>query len=83
MEVVQNKHIWDVPEVDDDENEQQNVLEIIVGHWVDKHIEDDTLCKTDIDPTIIERPVVRHVADNFIDDMDEQLSHQSGTSNNE
>ncbi|KAA0035848.1 CACTA en-spm transposon protein [Cucumis melo var. makuwa] len=70
----------DVPEVDDVENEQLNVLEIIVGHRVDDHIEDDTLCTIDVDPTIVERLIVRHVANDFIDVGDEQLSHQSGTS---
>ncbi|KAA0038886.1 gamma-aminobutyrate transaminase POP2 [Cucumis melo var. makuwa] len=59
------------------ENEQLNVLEIIVGHQVDEHIEDDTLYKTDIDPTIVERPIMRHVIDDFIDDGDKQLSHQA------
>ncbi|TYK09799.1 CACTA en-spm transposon protein [Cucumis melo var. makuwa] len=52
-----NKRIWDVPEVDDIENEHLNVLEIIVSHRVDDHIEDDTLYRTDVDPTIVERPV--------------------------
>ncbi|KAA0042998.1 CACTA en-spm transposon protein [Cucumis melo var. makuwa] len=36
-------------------------------------MEDDTLCKTDIDPTIVERLVVRHVTNDFIDDVDKQL----------
>ncbi|KAA0063153.1 uncharacterized protein E5676_scaffold1213G00260 [Cucumis melo var. makuwa] len=49
--------MWDVPEGDDVENEQLNVLKIVIGHRVDEHIEDDTLCRTDVDPTIVERPV--------------------------
>ncbi|KAA0035428.1 uncharacterized protein E5676_scaffold862G00160 [Cucumis melo var. makuwa] len=69
-----------LPEVDDVENEQLNVLEIFNDNRVDEHIDDDTLCRTDIDPTIIERSVVCHVADEFIDDEDEKLSHQSETS---
>ncbi|KAA0035844.1 CACTA en-spm transposon protein [Cucumis melo var. makuwa] len=44
VQVVQNKHIWDVPEVEDVENGQINVLEIVVSHQVDDHIE-DTLCE--------------------------------------
>ncbi|TYK31654.1 CACTA en-spm transposon protein [Cucumis melo var. makuwa] len=32
-----------------------NVLDIVVSHRVDEHIEDDTLCRTGVDPTIIER----------------------------
>ncbi|KAA0036686.1 CACTA en-spm transposon protein [Cucumis melo var. makuwa] len=36
--------------------------------------------KDDIDPTIVKRLVVRHVTDDFIDDVDEHLSHASGTS---
>ena len=66
--------------MDDVENEQLNVLEIIVGHQVDEHIEDDTLYMPKVDTTVIEGPVVHHVADDFIDDGDEQLSHQSGSS---
>ncbi|TYK08547.1 hypothetical protein E5676_scaffold323G00890 [Cucumis melo var. makuwa] len=72
-----NKRIPDVPKVDNVENEHLNALEIIISHRVDEHIEDDTLCRTNVDPTIIERPVVRHVIDDFIDDVDEHLSHKS------
>ncbi|KAA0042215.1 uncharacterized protein E5676_scaffold124G00850 [Cucumis melo var. makuwa] len=74
---MDNKRIWDVSEVDDVENEHLNVLEIVVTHRVDDHIEDDTLCRTDVDPTIVETPVVRHVTDDFIDVVDEHLPHAS------
>ncbi|KAA0047463.1 CACTA en-spm transposon protein [Cucumis melo var. makuwa] len=57
-----------VGEVEDVQNDHINVLEIVVSHQVDDHIEDDTLCRTDVDPTIVERSVVRHVTDDFIDD---------------
>ncbi|KAA0026277.1 CACTA en-spm transposon protein [Cucumis melo var. makuwa] len=77
MHIVQNKRIWDVQEVDDGKNDHINVLEIVVSHRVDDHIKDDTLCRTDVYLTIVERPVVRHVTDNFIDDVDEHLSHTS------
>ena len=69
-----------MPKVDDVENEQLNVLKIIAGHQVDEHIEDDTMCSTDVHPTIVERPVMRHVTDDFIDDEEEQLSYESRTS---
>ncbi|KAA0042882.1 uncharacterized protein E5676_scaffold108G001050 [Cucumis melo var. makuwa] len=39
--------------------------------------------RTDVDHTIIERLLVHHVTDDFIDDGDEQLSHESGTSDDE
>ncbi|KAA0036797.1 acidic leucine-rich nuclear phosphoprotein 32 family member A-like [Cucumis melo var. makuwa] len=77
VQVIQNKRIWDVPEVEDVQNDHINIVEVVVSHQVDDHIEDDTLCKNDVDPTIVERPVVRHVTDDFIDDMDEHLSHES------
>ncbi|KAA0062837.1 hypothetical protein E6C27_scaffold146G00040 [Cucumis melo var. makuwa] len=77
VQVVQNKRIWDMPEVEDVQNDHINVLEIVVSHQVDDHIEDDTLCRTDVDPIIIERPIVRHVPYDFIDDVDEHLSHAS------
>ena len=83
MQVVQNKCIWNLPKVDDVENEHLNVLEIVVSHRVDKHIEDDTLCMTKVDPTIVERLVVHHVTNNFIDDVDEHSSHESGANDNE
>ncbi|TYK00218.1 uncharacterized protein E5676_scaffold1582G00100 [Cucumis melo var. makuwa] len=68
-----------MPEVDDVKNEYLNVLEIVVNHRVDEHIKDDTLYRIDVDPTIIKRSVVRHVTNDFIDDVDENLSHASGT----
>ncbi|KAA0035765.1 uncharacterized protein E6C27_scaffold403G00400 [Cucumis melo var. makuwa] len=58
---VQNKCIWDVPEVNDVENEQLNVLKIVVEHRVGEYIEDDTLCRPNVDPTVVKRPIVRHV----------------------
>ncbi|KAA0062852.1 uncharacterized protein E6C27_scaffold2406G00070 [Cucumis melo var. makuwa] len=64
-------------EVEDVQNNHINILEVVVSHQVDDHIEDDTLCRNDVDPTIVERPVVRHVIDDFIDDVDEHLSHAS------
>ncbi|KAA0056490.1 acidic leucine-rich nuclear phosphoprotein 32 family member A-like [Cucumis melo var. makuwa] len=77
VNVVQNKRRRDVPEVDDVGNKQLNILEIVVGHRVDEHIEDDTLCRTDIDPTIFERLIVCHITNDFIDDGDEELSNES------
>ncbi|TYK23129.1 uncharacterized protein E5676_scaffold142G001260 [Cucumis melo var. makuwa] len=44
VQVVQNKLIWDVSEVNYVENEELNALKIVVGHRVDEHNEDDTLC---------------------------------------
>ncbi|KAA0033005.1 CACTA en-spm transposon protein [Cucumis melo var. makuwa] len=35
---------------------------------MDKHIKDDTLCSHDVDLIVVERPIVRHVANDFIDD---------------
>ena len=63
--------------MDDVENEHLNVLEIAVSHRVDDHIEDDILCRTNVNPTIIKRSVVCPVTDNFIDDVDGHLSHAS------
>ncbi|TYK00060.1 uncharacterized protein E5676_scaffold596G00070 [Cucumis melo var. makuwa] len=66
-----------VGEVKDVQNDHINILEVVVSHQVDDHIEDDTLCRNDVDPTIVERSIVRHVTDDFIDDVDEHLSHAS------
>ncbi|KAA0036902.1 uncharacterized protein E5676_scaffold325G00090 [Cucumis melo var. makuwa] len=61
---------------EDVENEQLNVLKIVVGHCVDEHIEDDTLYRPDVDPTMVKIPIALHVIDDFINDDDEQLSIQ-------
>ncbi|KAA0065870.1 nucleosome assembly protein 1 [Cucumis melo var. makuwa] len=83
VQVVPNKHIWDVSEVDDVKNQQLNVLKIVIGHRVDDHIEDDTLCILDIDFTMVERSIVPHIVNDFINDNDEQLSVQSRLSDHE
>ena len=50
VQVVQNKWIWDVPEVDDVDNEQLNIVEIVDNeHQVGETVEDDTCT----DPTLI------------------------------
>ena len=68
-------------EVDDFKDQQLNVPKIVVRHCVDDHIEDDTLCRLDVDPTMVERLIVCHVVDNFVNDDNEQLSIQSRSSN--
>ncbi|KAA0051011.1 uncharacterized protein E5676_scaffold675G00870 [Cucumis melo var. makuwa] len=83
VQVIQNQCIWDVPEVEDVKNEQLKVLEIIVEPDVDEYIEDDTLCRPNVNPTLVERSVVHHVMDDFINDDDKQLSPQSGLSGDE
>ena len=51
--------------MEDVEDRQLNVLEVVVGHCVDDHIEDGTLCRHNVDPTIMNRLIVRHVV-NFM-----------------
>lgn len=67
--------------MEDVENEQLDALEIVVGHRVDEHIEDDILCRVGIDPIVVERSVVRHLVDDFINEDDE--SPQKRSSDNE
>ncbi|KAA0049894.1 receptor-like protein kinase FERONIA [Cucumis melo var. makuwa] len=81
VQVVQNNRISDIPEVDDVEDQQLNVPKIVVSDRVADHVEDDTLCRVDVDPTVVERSVVHHVVDDFINDDNEQLSVQSRPSN--
>ena len=38
MQVIWNKRIWDMPKMDNIDNEQLNVLEIVVDHQVDEHM---------------------------------------------
>ena len=68
--------------MDDVKDQQLNVFEIVVGHY-DKYHENDILCKVDIDPATVERPIVRHVDDDFINDNDEKSSIQIGSSDDE
>ena len=72
--MVQNKHIWDVPKVDDVVDQQRNVSKIVVDHRIADHIEDITMCRVHVNPTVVERPIVHHATDDFIDDDDAQLS---------
>ena len=67
--------------MEDVENEQLNLLEVIVGHRVDEHIEDDTMCRPDVDPIVVERLILHRIINDFINDDDEQLSPKIGSSN--
>ncbi|KAA0048171.1 CACTA en-spm transposon protein [Cucumis melo var. makuwa] len=78
--MVQNKRTWDVPEVDDLKDQQLNVPKIIVGHRVTGQVEDDTLCRVDVDPIVVEKLIVHHVVDEFINNDNEQFSVQSRSS---
>ena len=68
-------------------NSNWDSLENVKRHLltsVNEHINDDTLCLTKVDPTVVERLDVCYVVDDFIHDDDEQLlSSQSGSSDNE
>ena len=85
VQVVQNKRILDVPEVDDVDNEQLNIAKIVDdGHHVGETVEANTLCRPDADPTVVERSIhLNVIVDDFIDDEDDQLSHQSESSDDE
>ena len=50
---------------------------------MDEHIEDDTLDRLDVDPIVVERSIMCYVVDDFINNDDEKLSVQSGSSDNE
>ncbi|MDV3193972.1 MAG: hypothetical protein Q8835_02865 [Sweet potato little leaf phytoplasma] len=56
VQVVQNKRLWDVPEQEDIRNDQLQLLEVEGGFRVDESIQEDTLCREDVDPTIMEGP---------------------------
>lgn len=71
-------------EVEDIKHDQHNVLKIVVGPCGRHIIKDNGLCRTEVDPIVVERPNVHHIIDKFIDDDDEQSSpHQSGLSDDE
>ncbi|KAA0036649.1 uncharacterized protein E5676_scaffold668G00140 [Cucumis melo var. makuwa] len=71
-----------MPEVKNIENEQLNVLKIVVDHRVDEHIEDATLCRTYIDPIIVERAVVHAMFLEFIEDLDNLTEGSSSMGKN-
>ena len=50
---------------------------------MDEHIEDDTLFRSVVDPMVVKKSIVCHVVNDFIDNDDEKLSPQSGSSDNE
>ena len=52
-------------EVEDIANEQLNVSKIVVGHRVDEHVEHYTLCRAEVDPTVVETLDVCHVVNDF------------------
>ncbi|KAA0025758.1 CACTA en-spm transposon protein [Cucumis melo var. makuwa] len=57
-----SKCIWDVPKVKDVQDQQLNVLEIIGDHRVANDIVVDTLCRLDVDPTVMERPIDKTIS---------------------
>ena len=82
--MVQNKRIWDLLKIDDVDNEQLNIVEIIDDrHQIGETVEDDTLCRPNVDPRIVERLIRSNVADDFINDENDRLSHQSESSDDE
>ncbi|KAA0049803.1 uncharacterized protein E5676_scaffold142G00300 [Cucumis melo var. makuwa] len=44
---------YDSLTVDDVEDQQLNVLKIVIGHRIVDHVEDDTLCRVDVDPIVV------------------------------
>ncbi|KAA0042883.1 uncharacterized protein E5676_scaffold108G001060 [Cucumis melo var. makuwa] len=50
----------------DERNDDNIPKDEIIGHYVVDHIEDNTLCRVNVYPTVVERSIVRHVVDNFI-----------------
>ncbi|KAA0051735.1 CACTA en-spm transposon protein [Cucumis melo var. makuwa] len=56
-----------MPEGNDVENEQLNVLKIVVSHWENGYFENDILYRPDVDPTVVKRSVVYHLVNDFID----------------
>ncbi|TYK30866.1 uncharacterized protein E5676_scaffold455G00660 [Cucumis melo var. makuwa] len=68
------KRIWYVPEVDDVEDQQLNIPEIVVGHRVANHIEDDTLC------TMSNFPVGFDESGSLFDFNIEEFNNVGGTS---
>ena len=71
-----------MPKVDDVENEQLNVLKSLLAiEWMNSSRM--TLYRINVDSIIVERLIVCYVTDDLIDEGDEQLSHQNGTSDDE
>ena len=47
--------------MDDVEDQQLNVPKIVVGHHIADNIKDETLCRVDVDPIVLERLIVPYV----------------------
>ena len=56
--------------MDDVEDQQLNVLKIVFGHRIVDHVEDDTLCRVDVDPIVVKRSIVHYVIYDFINSDD-------------
>lgn len=91
VQVVQNQRIWDVPEAEDLGNDQLELLEVVGGIRVDESIQDKTLCRDNVDPTIVEQQIVQaqmnsdvplNNDDDFINDENEdvEVSHSISSS---
>jgi len=53
VQIVQNKQVWDVPEVEELENEDIELLEVTGSIVVDESIHDVTFCRSDVDPSVV------------------------------
>lgn len=92
VQVVQNKRLWDVPEVEDLGNEQLELLEMEGRSRVDEYIiQERPLCRDTIEPVVVERQIIQaqlnsgvpsNNGDDFINSEDEdvEVSHDISSS---
>ena len=82
VQVVQNKRVWDMPEVEEQENDQVELLKVVnvIPCTIDISPEDINLCRDDVDPIVIEEQIIQQVDDDFINDEEEDVHLSSNRS---
>ncbi|KAA0036786.1 CACTA en-spm transposon protein [Cucumis melo var. makuwa] len=78
VQIVPNKQVWDVPEVEELEDDRLELLEASSSIEVDESIHDIPFCRSDVEPTVVDHGEIDNqdqspIDDDFINDEPEQL----------
>lgn len=75
VQVVQNKHVWDMPKVKEHENDHVELLEVVndISCTIDELVEDINFYRGDVDHMVVEEQIIWQVDDDFINDGEEDV----------
>lgn len=70
VQVVQNKHVWDMPKVKEHENDHVELLEVVnnISCTIDELVEDINFYRGDVDHMVVKEQIIWQVDDDFIND---------------